>query len=107
MAEEIPDTHRIELKKKKELFHQLKVLAENAGWKHLCTHIAEKNQERRTSLLSPAYTMEQMQKQNYDKGVILGSEMFAQGAKFEMDRLSQDIQVLEKKLGEQDDGFEE
>jgi hypothetical protein len=103
MPEELPDSHRIEYKKKVELLHQLKQLKKSPGWIHLCAHIASTNRERRASVEAPAYTMEVMQKQNYDKGVIMGSEMFAAGVDLEINRLETDIDALRRKVGDNDD----
>lgn len=103
MVHELPKSHKIELKMARELVYQLKQLKDQPGWKHLCSHIREKNKERRASVEQPAYSMEVMQKQNFDKGVILGSEMFAAGVDFEINRLTQDIAALESKIGDNDD----
>lgn len=103
MVHELPKSHKIELKMARELVFQLRQLKEQPGWRHLCTHIADKNKERRASVEAPAYSMELMQKQNFDKGVIIGSEMFAAGVDFEINRLTNEIAALESKIGADDD----
>lgn len=106
MAEELPDSHSIELKKKKELCHQLLVLKQSPGWRHLCEHIKKMNGKRKEEVLAPAYTPELVSKQNYEKGIIMGSEMFAAGVDLEINSLTVDIEVLERKLGDRADEFD-
>lgn len=87
----------------RELLHQLRQLKKQPGWVHLCKHISAKNKERTASVSQPAYSMETMQKQNFEKGIILGSEMFAAGVDLEIERLTNEIAALEKTLGESND----
>jgi hypothetical protein len=103
MTEELPDSHRIEYKKKKELLHQLTVLKKSPAWTHLCDHIKKMNRKRKEEVLAPAYTPELVNKQNYEKGIIMGSEMFAAGVDLEIVSLTEDVATLEKKLGDTDE----
>lgn len=103
MVHELQPSHRIELKMSRELLHQLKSLKESPGWKHLVQHISRSNAKRRDELANPAYSMEALQKQNFEKGILLGSEMFTAGIDLEIDRLTNGIAALEKKLGDDDE----
>lgn len=98
MAEELPMKHGIELRRKREILHQLKKLKANPAWVHLCQHIESVNKQRQDSLLAPALTPEMQMKQNYDKGIILGSQLFTQGIDLSIGDLENDIALLEKKV---------
>lgn len=95
---ELPMKHGIELRLKRETLHQLKKLKENPAWTYLCQHIDKVNTQRKESLLQPAYTQELQQKQNYDKGIIMGTQMFTAGIDISISDLDNDIALLEKKV---------
>lgn len=103
MVHELPMKHGVELKRKREVLHQLKKLKENPAWVHLCSHIDGVNKQRQEALLAPALTVEAQQKQNYEKGIILGTQLFTAGIDLSITDLEIDVALLEKKVNEDED----
>lgn len=98
MAEELPVRHDIELRMKREVLHQLRTLKKSPAWVHLTKHIEKGNKDRQEFLLRPAYTTEAQQEQNYQKGIIMGTQLFTGGIDLLINDYSNDIALLEKKV---------